>query len=392
MRNHIPIIMHPKSLSRKSFLKISGLGLSASLLTPNILGSKLKNLMEKKALNSHKTNQPLKFALCGLGNYAHNWIAPAIVQSEHAELTAIITGSPDKVSHWQNKYSIKDDNVYDYQTLDRIKDNLDIDCVYIATPTGNHAELTIRSFEAGKHVICEKPMAPTVADCDRMINAAKKANKTLQIGYRLYWDPFNMDLMQAMRELKYGSLKGMKSGFSYDQGSLTRPGDWRLTQAMNVAGALYDIGVYVVQSAFYSAQGHPLSVTASHSTDRADIFKEIPEHWDWQFEWPNGLSSQHSSSYGRNENYVKLKTEAGSLALEPAFSYKNIAGHTPTGAMNYPEVFQQKLQIDGQSLAILGQSPSSTPGEMGRRDIQALTAIMEAADTGASVKFNHFDY
>ena len=372
-----------KSFSRKSFMKTTGLGLTSSLVTSNLLGTNVKNLM---------TTKLIKYAICGLGNYAENWIAHAIEKSSYAELTSIITGSPHKVAHWQKKYSIKDSNVYNYQTLDLIKNNPNIDCVYIATPTGNHPELTIRCFEAGKHVICEKPMAPTVADCNRMISSAKRADKTLQIGYRLYWDPYNIRLMQAMRNNEFGQLKEMEGAFSYDHGKCTGLGDWRLTKEMNVAGALYDIGVYVVQSAFYSAQRHPLEVSASYSTDRTAIFKEVPEHWNWELEWPGGIRSKHSASYGNNANYIKLKTEKGSINLEPAYSYSNIKGQSPSGKMDYADIFQQKLQIDGQSLAILGERPNITPGEMGRRDIEVLTAIMEAADTGKSVKFSHFEY
>ena len=104
-------------------------------------------------------------------------MAPAIEQSKYAKLTAIITGSPNKIEKWQNRYNIKSKNIFNYNNMDSIAENSDIDCVYVCTPTGNHAEYSIRSFEAGKHVICEKPMAPFVKDCDDMINAAKKAKK-----------------------------------------------------------------------------------------------------------------------------------------------------------------------------------------------------------------------
>ena len=235
-----------------------------------------------------------------------------------------------------------------------------------------------------------KPMAPTVNDCDEMILAAKKVNKTLQIGYRLYWDPFNVRLMNAMQNNEFGTFTGLKSGFSYNHGKLTYKGDWRMDKKMNPGGALFDIGVYVAQSAFYGTQMHPLSVTAQNTTQRLSIFKEIPEHWNWQLEWPNGAKSEHSSSYGKNENFLHINTPKGGIGIEPAFSYQGLAGYTPRGKMNFSQVFQQKKQIDGQCMAILKREANITSGEMGRRDIYLLNAIIEAAETENTIKLGNF--
>ena len=366
-------------MKRSTFIKMSVLGAASTLIKPKLFSQIPKN-------------RPVKIAICGLGNYAEKWIAPAIEKSPYATLSAIITGSPEKISKWQTKYQISPNNIYNYENLDLIVDNLDIDCVYICTPTGNHAEYTIRSFQAGKHVICEKPMAPTVPDCNRMIGAARKANKLLQIGYRLYWDPFNISFMDAMKSKKYGEWIEMSGGFSYDLGRWVKKDNWRLTKEMNVGGSVYDIGVYVVQSAFYSAQTHPVSVIAKSWTDRKHIFKEIPEHWEWELEWPNGNISKHSSSYGKKENFIHLETQKGKIGLKPAYSYRGIKGYTHKGNMELEPVFQQKLQIDGQCLAIMNKTPNITPGEMGRRDIRVLNAIMESARTNQKVTFEQFNF
>ena len=357
----------------------------------------ISNLL-KKPLFSHNvknlTKPPkVKIALLGLGDYAENWIAPAIAESEYAVLTSIITGSPDKIPKWKTRYQIKDENVYNYENLDHIIKNDSIDCVYIVTPTGTHADFTIRSLNARKHVICEKPMASTVAECDQMIKIAKSVNKSLQIGYRLHWDPFNVCLMQAMEAKKFGKLIGMQGDFSYNQGSLHNKGknDWRMNPKLNPGGALFDIGVYVAQSAFYSSQMLPISVTAKHRTDRPNIFKDIPEHWEWQLTWPNQIKTQHYASYGEKANYIHLKTEKGNLEIEPAYSYEGLKGITPEGPMEFNNIFQQRLQIDGQSLAILNQRENITPGEMGRRDILLLTRIIEAADLKTPISLGGFN-
>lgn len=373
-------------LSRRRLIKVGTCASLSLAMSQNLLG----RLWSDKGVQKHMKLKPIKIALLGLGSYAKNWIAPAIQQSDYAQVSSIITGSPEKIAPWKKAFSIKDENIYNYQNFDQIANNPEIDCVYVATPTGTHADFTIRSLQAKKHVICEKPMAPTVADCDRMIQAAKIANKTLQIGYRLYWDPFNIRLMDAMKNKEFGQLEGMQGGFSYDHGNLTKEGDWRINSKMNPGGALFDVGVYVAQSAFYSSQMLPLSVTAQHSTDRLEIFKDVPEHWKWELTWPNQITSQHSSSYGKQENFLRLETEGGRLEIEPAYSYENLKGSTPKGPMDFTHIFQQKLQIDGQCLAIHKRSANITGGEMGRRDVHLLNCIMEAAETQSVITLGDF--
>ena len=354
------------------------------------LNKLLKNPLYANNVKNLTKHPKVKIALLGLGDYAENWIAPAIAQSEYAVLTSVITGSPHKIPKWKKRYQIKDENIYNYENLDHIIKNDSIDCIYIVTPTGTHADFTIRSLKARKHVICEKPMASTVAECDQMIRVSKSVNKSLQIGYRLYWDPLNVFLMKAMGANKFGKLLSMQGDFSYNQGSFKNKGknDWRMNPKLNPGGALFDIGVYVAQSAFYSSQMHPISVTAKHSTNRSNIFKNIPEHWEWELTWPNNMKSQHFASYGRKANYIRLQTEKGHIEINPAYSYEGLKGSTPSGPMKYKNVFQQKLQIDGQCLAICNLKANITPGEMGRRDVLLLNQIIKAADTNRPVAFN----
>ena len=337
-------------------------------------------------MNSNRLN----FAVCGLGFYAENWIAPAIHQSTYSSVKAIITGSPTKIPKWQKQYDIKDSNVYSYENLDSIAQNPEIDCVYIVTPTGLHCEQTLRCLAAGKHVIVEKPMAPKASDCISMIEASEKANKSLQIGYRLHWDPFHLSIMNAMQNRNYGDWLSMHSGFSYDQASIAVDNDWRMSRAMNIEGAIYDIGVYVIQSAFYATNESPISVQAKAHTSRTALFKEFPEHWEWTFQWSNGQISHHSSSYGLEENTLNIQTEKGSIGIDSAFGYDGQIGFTPNGKMTHAHLFQQKHQLEGQCRAILNLEKSRTPPEMGLRDIQVIHAIVDSAHSKKELLISDF--
>lgn len=373
-------------MATHSLTRRSSLTLGVSALAGSTLGLK-GNPRENKA------PEPVKIAILGLGNYAEEWIAPAIEQSDYAELTGIITGSPDKIPKWQEKYGIKDRNVYSYQTMGELANNDEIEVVYVITPTGTHADFTIRALEAGKHVICEKPMASTVEECDQMIEAAKDRNLMLQIGYRLYWDPFHVALITAMREREFGDWETMETGFGFRMTDFSAPRRaWRITKDLSVGGALCDVGVYAVQGAFYGGQVHPVRVTAKSWTDRKEIFTEVPEHWEWELEYADGRKSQHSSSYGKGGNYLRLQTPKGKLEIDPAYGYKGQKGSLPTGPMVFDDVYQQRLQIDDQALAIRNRRANITPGEMGRRDMRVIRHVMKAAETGETVEFDGFEY
>ena len=341
--------------------------------------------------------KPLGVAILGLGDYATKQIAPAFTHCKHAKLTGIITGSPEKIPAWQEKHEIPDGNIYSYENMAEISKNKDIDVVYVITPTGTHADFSIRAFEAGKHVICEKPMAPTVADCTRMIEAAQKADRMLQIGYRLYWDPYHTRLITAMRDKEFGDWTAMETGFGYKIQDKVLSNleehpdvDWRVSKDLGIAGALYDVGVYAIQGAFYGGQIHPTAVTAKSWTDRKELF-EVPEHWEWELEYADGRKSKHTSSYGGGGNYLHLQTEEGKLHLDGAYGYEGQKGETPLGPMDFAQVYQQVGQLDGQMLAILKRKANITPAEMGRRDIRICNAVMEAAESGNKVPLK-FEY
>src|SRR5690606_20757193 len=124
------------------------------------------------------------YAIVGLGSYATRQIMPRFKDTEHCRLTALVSGSPEKAATLAAEYGVPARSIYNYQNFDRIADNPDVDVVYVILPNGMHMEYTVRAARAGKHVMCEKPMAISVRECEQMIDACKQANRKLMIGYR----------------------------------------------------------------------------------------------------------------------------------------------------------------------------------------------------------------
>ena len=143
-------------------------------------------------MNDNKNNK-LGLVLVGLGTYSTGELAPALEETAHCYLAGVVSGDQGKCEQWKQQHNLKDQNIYSYETFDRIKDNPEIDIVYVVLPNSMHKEFVIRAARAGKHVITEKPMATSVEDCQEMIDACRNAGVMLSIGYRLHFDPFNQE-------------------------------------------------------------------------------------------------------------------------------------------------------------------------------------------------------
>ena len=367
--------------SRRKFLYNLGLaGLSIPFISANGF---CNDLPQNKQAGNSKKDGKLGIALVGLGGYSTGQLAPALQQTEHCYLAGIVTGTPSKIPVWKEKYNIPDANIYNYDNYDSIKNNPDIDIIYVVLPNNMHAEYTIRAFEAGKHVICEKPMAIRVEECDRMIAAGKKAGKMFSIGYRLHFEPYNLEMVRCGTKKVFGEIKKLSGGFGFRAGA----GQWRLTQKYAGGGPLMDVGVYVIQAMCYTTGMEPIAVTAQEG-EKTDLerFKEVEQSLKWQMEFPNGLIGEGSTSYNDNMNFIRAEAEKGVFELTSAYNYGGQRGSTPDGPMNFPRVNQQALQMDGFALSIKNKQRSIVPGEMGRRDVKYLQAVYEAMRTGNKVK------
>ena len=172
--------MASNKFSRRDFLRTGSIGLGALAMAPALQSF---TFPEKKKLG---------VALVGLGSYSTGQLGPALRHTKECYLAGIVTGTPSKAVDWAKRYNIPQKNIYNYQNFNEIVNNPDIDIIYVVLPVFMHKEYTIKAAQAGKHVICEKPMALNAKDCEEMIAVCKKANRLLSIGYRLHFEPHNM--------------------------------------------------------------------------------------------------------------------------------------------------------------------------------------------------------
>jgi predicted dehydrogenase len=353
-----------KSFSRRSFIRQGGM----SLLAASIAGTYTSDNQQRK----------LNIALCGLGRYA-GYLAEGLQESRFCRLAGIITGTPAKAEMWKQQYNIPDQNIYNYQNFDSIKNNKDIDLVYVVLPNAMHKEYTIRAAKAGKHVIVEKPMAITAADCTEMIAACKKAGVQLAVGYRLHYEPYHIELMRLGQQKIFGAVKVMDASLGYKSST---PGEWRLNKALAGGGPLMNLGVYCVQVARYVTGEEPVSVTAQFGpVTNKTLFAEVEESITWQLQFPGGAMCSSITTYNASIDRFYAGAENGSFELSPAISYGPFKGKTTNGELKFPEINQQATQCDEIAKVILGgkELPGHIRGEEGWKDMKVLDAIYASA-------------
>ncbi len=357
-------------LSRRNFLKTTAAGIGALAIAPVL-----------KALAIDKPGKRLGIALVGLGSYSTGQLAPALMHTKNCFLAGIVTGSPAKAKSWAEQYQIKPGNIYNYENFDQIIHNSDIDIVYVVLPVFLHKEFTIRAARAGKHVICEKPMALNAADCKLMIAACREQQRLLSIGYRLHFEPHNLEIMRLGHQKILGSITGLDTGngFTY-RGD---PKAWRLKKALAGGGGLMDMGIYCIQGARYSLGQEPIAVKARQEKLRPDFFTEVDETVFWEFEFAGGLKTTGKSSYNNDWSYLKVEASAGNFELGPAYGYGKIEGKINGKVMLLPNIIQQAAQMDDFAICVNTNKESRVAGIEGFKDMLIVDAIYKSLDTGA---------
>ena len=362
----------PFDPARRNTLQKLALGAGGLLLAPGFASSAQTGPARK-----------LGVALVGLGNYSTTQLAPALLETSHCYLAGIVTGTPEKAKTWAGKYNIPAKNVYNYQNFDGIRNNPDIDIVYVVLPNFMHAEYTIRAAQAGKHVICEKPLAMNAKEGEQMVAACQQAGVTFGVGYRLYYQPHHLEARRLGTQGDFGPLKFVESSLGFTRPA---PTSWRLNKQIG-GGAIMDLGVYAIQGARRTVGQDPLAVTAQAFTFDKEHFKDIHETVLWQFEFPGGIVSTSTTSYSAYVDRLYASCERGWFEVSPAYNASGTKGRTSKDEMNFAvKKFQQIDQLDDFALAVRNKTQPAATGEEGLKDIRLVDAILRAAETGNRIK------
>lgn len=327
------------------------------------------------------------WAIVGLGQLALEEVMPAFAQCRLARPVALVSGHPDKAKKVAGVYDINPDNIYDYKSYDKLADNPAVDVIYIILPNSMHAEYTVRGVQAGKHVLCEKPMAASVKEAEEMIAAADKAKRQLMIAYRLRYEPFNMKAIDLCRKGDLGKLKLLTACNGQD---VPAP-NIRLSKAL-AGGPLSDVGIYCINAFRYLTGEEPIEVTGmSHQPKDDPRFREVPESVAFTLRFPSGAIASGDCSFGIAESRrFRVQGSDSILDLEDAFGYRGqrmfLRKKKEHSEFKLEPVNHFAAEMDDFSECILSGKATRTPGAEGLADMRVMAAITEAIESGHAVK------
>jgi predicted dehydrogenase len=369
--------------SRRDFLQKLGVSTIALQLAGGNLWAK------GEAVKQEPYDGPvLRVAIMGLGSYGTR-VAGAMQSCTKAKLVGAISGTPKKLTDWQDSFSIPAKNCYNYQTYQQIKNNPDIDAVYITTPNGLHHDMVLAIAKAGKHVICEKPMALNAKQGQAMVDACKAAGVKLLVGYRMHFEPHTLEVIRMRKAGDFGKILFFQGLCGFKIGD---PKQWRLNKELAGGGSLMDIGIYAINGSRYMTGEDPIWVTAQETKTDPVKFKEgVDETIQFQFGFPSGVTASCLSTYNQNNlDKFYLNGEKGWAEMQPSTGYGPIKGRTHKGELNQPVTIHQTVQMDEFADIIFNgkQPPVPVDGNEAVKDLKIIDAIYLAVKTGKKVELS----
>jgi predicted dehydrogenase len=328
--------------------------------------------------------QRVRMAVIGQGHFAQAAVLPAIEQLDDIELVALVSGSDHKLDELGDRYGVRTRCHYDQ--LDELLANGTVDAVYIAVPNDLHAEIALVAARHHVHVMCEKPMAPTEAECMQMIRACERARVKLMVAYRLHFEAANLIAIELARGGEIGAPRVFSSVFSMQ----VRDGNVR-TQPRRGAGPIYDIGIYCVNAARYLFRAEPLDVSAMKLAGRDHRFTSVEEAFAVTMRFPEERVAQFTCSFGAHDraHYEVVGTE-GFLTLENAYDYTaemklEIHGRGGHKSRLFAKSDQIASEIEYFARCIREDRDPEPSGWEGLADIRIISAIQSAARFGRAV-------
>ena len=326
----------------------------------------------------------IRYAVVGLGHIAQAAVLPSFQHARrNSQFTAIVTSDPLKAGVLGAKYGVE--GVYGYDDFDTCLST--VDAVYIALPNSLHAEFTIRAARAGVHVLCEKPLAVTVAECQRMIEACRSSRVKLMVAYRLHFDQATLEVVDLVRKGRIGEPKFFNSSFAMR----VRPDNIRTKPEMG-GGTLYDIGVYCINAARAIFASEPRDVMAISVNSGAARTRRIDESTGALMRFDDGRVAAFVTSFNSADisSYTVVGTK-GSITVEPAYEYAeglsySITVGDKTKRVRRPKRDQFAPELLYFSDCILRNRDPEPSGIEGLQDVQIVEALYRSAEIGKAVR------
>ena len=327
----------------------------------------------------------VRYAVYGAGWIAQEDFMPGVEHTGNSVMTAIVTGDQEKARELAKKYGIE--HVTDYQGYDALLKSGHIDAVYMANPNSQHRDPVVKALEAGIHVLCEKPMAPTEDDCRAMIAASEKSGAKLMLAYRLHFDEATIEALETVRSGTIGEPRLFSSVFTQqisEENSRASAANW--------SGPLPDMGPYPINAVRQLFQAEPTEVFAFRESKDEPRFREVEEMMTVVMRFPDARLGTFTISYGANPmGQYRIVGTKGDLEVTPGYTYGAGLTHKLTvGEKKSETSYRHHDQFGGEtkyfSDCVLDDNHPEPDGEEGLADVRVIQAIEASLKTGQPQK------
>ncbi|HWA28774.1 MAG TPA: Gfo/Idh/MocA family oxidoreductase [Lacunisphaera sp.] len=331
------------------------------------------------------------YAVVGLGHIAQVAVLPGFAQAKNSKVTALVSGDRKKLQTLAKRYEVPGQYMYDQ--FDECLADPAVEALYVALPNDQHCDCVVRGAEAGKHILCEKPLALNVREARRMMDAAKANHVKLMTAYRLHYEAANLATIELIKSGKLGEPRYFNSSFSYQ---VTDPDNIRLKFERG-GGPVYDIGIYCLNASRFLMRAEPIEVSAFLARSKDPRFDEVEETATVMLRYPEGRLATFVVSFGSADaaraEFVGTK---GRVVLDPAFEYseglrQQVTIDGKTEEKTFPKVDQFGAEIEAFSECILKNKEPEPSGMEGLADLRVIDAIFRSAETGRSIRLPRLD-
>jgi glucose-fructose oxidoreductase len=336
-----------------------------------------------------KRSGPVRYAVVGLGHIAQVAVLPAFAHARrNSRLVALVSDDATKLKTLSRKYRIR--STFGYDDVDACLEQ--VDAVYIALPNSMHAEYAIRAAQKGVHVLCEKPMAVTVDECERMIDACHENHVKLMIAYRLHFEEINLQVVDLVRRGRIGEPRFFNSSFSF----AVRPGNIRTKKEFG-GGTLYDIGVYCINAARYLFRAEPKEVMAISVNTGQKGLEQIDESTGALLRFEGERVAAFVTSFNSSDvGSYRIVGTKGHVHVDPAYEYaEGLAYELTANGKTIRKRIGKRDQFAAELLyfsdCVLKNREPEPSGEEGLQDVRIIQALYESAETGKAVAIPPFD-
>jgi predicted dehydrogenase len=339
-----------------------------------------------------KTKSKVGFALVGLGNIATVSVLPAFAHCKRAKLIALVNKDKQRAELLSEKFPAT--AVYGSEEYEKCLRDPEISAVYVATPNSEHVSYTVQAARARKHVLCEKPLAATLAQSTQMVEACRKSGVQLMTAYRKYFEPATVYLKQLVRRGALGRIDTIHTSFS----EIFRPGispEWLLNRAVAGGGPLMDLGPYCINTSRWLVDEDPQEVSACSWVHDKVRFRDVEEGIAFRLQFPSGIVLQGSTTYSAAiSSLLYVQGSKGWASLSPAFPFdeeRHLYGNIGKGLFHrrFTIVDEFAPEIDAFAAAIQEGRAIEPDGMQGHKDMIIIEAIYQSAKTQQSVSVRY---